>query len=98
MPNEKKKVLVSFSEREYKDLKDLAVIHSFDEDIRFSWRLPRLIHDCALHVILKNRRRISQLRLLRHQLNDHHRYRYDTIRQALEFIRNIEQNETYPNE
>ena len=92
MQNDKKKVLVSFSKREYDDLKDLATLHFFDSDVRLSWKLPRFIYDCALHAIQKNRRAISQLRLMRHQLsNHHHRYRYDTIRQALEIIRNIEQ-------
>lgn len=98
MQNEKKKVLVSFSQREYDDLKDLATIHSLDSDIRFSWRLPRMIHDCALHAIQKNRTAISQLRLIRHQHNEHHRYRYDTIRQCIETIRMIEENTLYPDE
>ena len=92
MPDEKKKVFVNLSQREYEDLQSLAVFHSGNDDIRVSWRVSRMIHDFCIERIKRNRRLISRHRLFLHQLDNEHSYRYPKIREAIALIRNIQNN------
>ena len=92
MPDEKKKVFVNLSQREYEDLQSLAVFHSGNDDIRVSWRVSRMIHDFCIERIKRNRRLISRHRLFLHQLDNEHSYRYTKIKQAFEIIREIQNN------
>ena len=92
MPDEKKKVFVNLSQREYEDLQSLAVFHSANDDIRVSWRVSRMIHDFCIERIKRNRRLISRHRLFLHQLDNEHSYRYTKIKQAFEIIREIQNN------
>ena len=92
MPDEKKKVFVNLSQREYEDLQSLAVFHFDNHDIRLSWRVSRMIHDFCLDRIKRNRRLISRHRLFLHQLDNEHSYRYPKIKQAFEIIREIQNN------
>ena len=92
MPDEKKKVFVNLSQREYEDLQSLAVFHSANDDIRVSWRVSRMIHDFCIERIKRNRRLISRHRLFLHQLDNEHSYRYTKIKQAFNRIREIQNN------
>ena len=92
MPDEKKKVVVTLSQREYDDLRSLAVFHFGNNDIRQAWRVPRMIHDFCLDHIKLNRRLISAHHMLMHQFDIHHSYRYPKIKKAIELIRKTQNN------